>query len=48
MAAQRVYTYTEAAAALTLAGPPVSHGCFLRVLQHQPLDTAALWQEAKQ
>jgi len=48
IAAQRVYTCTEAAPALTLAGTPVSHDCFLRVLQKQPPDTAALWHEAKQ
>ena len=43
IAAQRVFTCTEAAR----CHQAPAHDAFTRLLQRQPPDTAALWQEAK-
>jgi putative transposase len=43
IAAQRVFTCTEAAR----CHQAPAHEAFTRLLQRQPPDTAALWQEAK-
>lgn len=47
IAAQRVFTCTEAARCQPQAEKPKTHDAFTRLLQRQPLDTEALWQEAK-
>lgn len=43
IAAQRVYTCTEAARCVATA----SHDAYTRLLSRQPPDTAALWQEVE-
>ena len=43
IAAQRVYTCTEAARCATIA----SHDAYTRLLSRLPPDTAALWQEVE-
>jgi hypothetical protein len=45
IAAQRVYTCTEAAQCAPDAADPPAHDAFVRLLHRQPPDTAALWQE---
>ncbi len=45
IAAQRVYTCTEAAHWTPDAEQPPAHDAFVRLLHRQPPDTAALWQE---
>jgi len=45
IAAQRVYTCTEAAQCAPAAPAPPAHDAFVRLLHRQPPDTAALWQE---
>ncbi|ADH61955.1 hypothetical protein Mesil_3485 (plasmid) [Allomeiothermus silvanus DSM 9946] len=47
IAAQRVFTCTEAARCSPKEKSPPAHDAFTRLLQRQPPDTAALWQEAK-
>lgn len=47
IAAQRVFTCTEAARCSPEENNPPAHDAFTRLLQRQPPDTAALWQEAK-
>lgn len=45
IAAQRVYTCTEAAHCTPEAALPPAHDAFVRLLHRQPPDTVALWQE---
>lgn len=45
IAAQRVYTCTEAAQCAPATASPPAHDAFVRLLHRQPPDTAALWQE---
>lgn len=45
IAAQRVYTCTEAAQCAPETDAPPAHDAFVRLLHRQPPDTAALWQE---
>jgi putative transposase len=45
IAAQRVFTCTEAAACQPEQTDPPAHDAFTRLLSRQPPDTAALWQE---
>jgi putative transposase len=45
IAAQRVFTCTEAAACQPEPPDPPAHDAFTRLLSRQPPDTAALWQE---
>lgn len=45
IAAQRVYTCTEAAQCAPDAANPPAHDAFVRLLHRQPPDTVALWQE---
>src|SRR4028118_123622 len=45
IAAQRVYTCTEAAQCTPEVADPPAHDAFVRLLHRQPPDTAALWQE---
>jgi len=45
IAAQRVYTCTEAAQCVPEVSHPPAHDAFVRLLHRQPPDTAALWQE---
>ncbi len=47
IAAQRVFTCTEAARCSPEENHPPVHEAFTRLLQRQPPDTAALWQEAR-
>ncbi len=47
IAAQRVFTCTEAAACQPAQAQPPAHDAFTRLLSRQPPDTAALWQEVK-
>jgi putative transposase len=47
IAAQRVFTCTEAAACQPEQLQPPAHDAFTRLLSRQPPDTAALWQEVK-
>jgi DDE superfamily endonuclease len=47
IAAQRVFTCTEAAACQPEQAEPPAHDAFTRLLSRQPPDTAALWQEVK-
>ncbi len=47
IAAQRVFTCTEAARCQPEGDQAPAHDAFTRLLQRQPPDTAALWQEAK-
>jgi putative transposase len=47
IAAQRVFTCTEAAACQLQEPEPPAHNAFTRLLSPQPPDTAALWQEVK-
>jgi DDE family transposase len=47
IAAQRVFTCTEAAACQPEQPDPPAHDAFTRLLSRQPPDTAALWQEVK-
>jgi putative transposase len=47
IAAQRVFTCTEAAACQPEQPEPPAHDAFTRLLSRQPPDTAALWQEVK-
>ena len=47
IAAQRVFTCTEAARCQPEGDQAPAHDTFTRLLQRQPPDTAALWQEAK-
>lgn len=45
IAAQRVYTCTEAAQCAPHTPNPPAHAAFVRLLHRQPPDTAALWQD---
>jgi putative transposase len=45
LAAQQVYTCTEAAHCAPTQPNPPAHDAFVRLLHRQPPDTAALWQE---
>jgi putative transposase len=45
IAAQRVFTCTEAATCQPQQADPPAHDAFTRLLSRQPPDTAALWQE---
>ena len=47
IAAQRVFTCTEAATCQPAQTDPPVHDAFTRLLLRQPPDTAALWQEVK-
>ncbi|MDP9309948.1 MAG: transposase [Chloroflexota bacterium] len=47
IAAQRVYTCTEAAQCAPDTPQPPAHDAFVRLLHRQPPDTVALWQEVK-
>jgi putative transposase len=47
IAAQRVFTCTEAATCQPEQAPPPAHDAFTRLLARQPPDTAALWREVK-
>jgi putative transposase len=47
LAAQRVFTCTEAAACQPQQPEPPAHDAFTRLLARQPPDTAALWQEVQ-
>jgi len=47
IAAQRVFTCSEAARCQPEGDQAPAHDAFTRLLQRQPPDTAALWQEAK-
>jgi DDE superfamily endonuclease len=47
IAAQRVFTCTEAATCQPEQADPPAHDAFTRLLSRQPPDTAALWQEVK-
>jgi len=47
IAAQRVYTCTEAAICQPEPEQPAAHDAFTRLLRRQPPDTAALWHEVK-
>jgi hypothetical protein len=47
MAAQKVFTCTEAARCQPEGQHFPAHDAFTRLLRRQPLDTEALWQEAK-
>ena len=47
IAAQRVFTCTEAATCQPEQAQPPAHDAFTRLLSRQPPDTAALWQEVK-
>ena len=45
IAAQRTFTCTEAARCAPPSETAAAHDAFTRLLQRQPPDTAALWQE---
>lgn len=47
IAAQKVFTCTEAARCQPEREDAPAHDAFTRLLQREPLDTKALWQEAK-
>lgn len=47
IAAQRVFTCTETARCQPESPNPPAHDVFTCLLQRQPLDTEALWQEAQ-
>jgi DDE superfamily endonuclease len=47
IAAQRVFTCTEAATCQPEQADPPAHDAFTRLLARQPPDTAALWQEVR-
>ncbi len=47
IAAQRVYTCTEAARCAPPGPSPASHDAYTRLLSRLPPDTAALWQEVE-
>jgi hypothetical protein len=47
IAAQRVFTCTEAATCQPEQVQPPAHDAFTRLLRRQPPDTAALWQEVQ-
>ena len=47
IAAQRVFTCTEAATCQPEQPAPPAHDAFTRLLSRQPPDTAALWQEVQ-
>jgi putative transposase len=47
IAAQRVFTCTEAAHCQPEQAQPPAHDAFTRLLSRQPPDTAALWQEVQ-
>ena len=47
IAAQRVFTCTEAATCQPTQPDPPAHDAFTRLLARQPPDTAALWEEVK-
>lgn len=47
IAAQRVYTCTEAAQCAPATPHAPAHDAFVRLLHRQPPDTAALWQEVR-
>src|SRR5947209_10335843 len=47
IAAQRVFTCTEAATCQPAQAQPPAHDAFTRLLSRQPPDTAALWREVK-
>jgi putative transposase len=47
IAVQKVFTCTEAARCAPEGERAPAHDAFTRLLQRQPLDTEALWQEAK-
>jgi putative transposase len=47
IAAQKVFTCTEAARCAPEGERTPAHDAFTRLLQRQPPDTEALWQEAK-
>ena len=47
LAAQRVFSCTEAARCQPLAPAAPAHDAFTRLLTREPPDTAALWQEAR-
>ena len=47
IAAQRLFTCTEAATCQPEPVDPPAHDAFTRLLLRQPPDTAALWQEVK-
>jgi putative transposase len=47
IAAQKVFTCTEAARCQPEGQHSPAHDAFTRLLHRQPLDTEALWQEAK-
>jgi putative transposase len=47
IAAQRVFTCTEAATCQPERAEPAAHDAFSRLLARQPPDTAALWQEVR-
>jgi len=47
LAAQRVFTCTEAAGCQPTQPDPPAHDAFTRLLTRQPPDTVALWQEVK-
>jgi hypothetical protein len=45
IAAQRVYTWVEAAQSAPDTAAPPAHDAFVRLLHRQPPDTPALWQD---
>ncbi len=47
IAAQKTFTCTEAARCQPESPTTPAHDAFTRLLQRQPLDTKALWQEAR-
>ena len=47
IAAQKVFTGTEAARCAPEGAHPPAHDAFTRLLQRQPPDTEALWREAQ-
>ena len=47
IAAQKVFTCTEAARCAPEGAHPPAHDAFTRLLQRQPPDTEALWREAQ-
>ena len=47
IAAQRVFTCTEAARCQPEGADAPAHDAFTRLLQREPPDTGALWQEVK-
>jgi len=47
IAAQKVFTCTEAARSVPESPDPPAHDAFTRLLKREPPDTEALWAEAK-